>query len=464
MASGRRRGLARRVVASRWTLLAVALVPIASAAARATLRHWFPIGDSALLYIRAADTFTRHHPWLGSWSSASLSVGRNVNNPGALYDLLLSPFAHLLPPGPGAAIGVATINAGAVVGTAVAARHVGGPAFERWAVLACAGLAWAMGSELLIDIWQAHALLLPFVCCLVLVIGVAAGRDRCLPWALAVATLLVQTHISYAYVLVCLAIGVVAVRRWAPARDWSSVPERHTVLRSAVVLAALWAPSLGEQLLGAGEGNLSRLARSAGGGAVTLGWSTAVRCVAAVFVLPAWWLRSGFSTTVPSTGFVFRDDGPHVEIPGLPALWLAVVAVAAMLGALVGLSRALAVRAHAVPSAACLVAAVLLASSVVCLALLTVGPGGLAAHHVRWVWAASVAVHLVLVSSACITVVPVLRRAWGRRGARDERPAAAVGSDANWLGACLALVAVTVVSAANIRYEAQPEGPVADRA
>ena len=131
-----------------------------------------------------------------------MSVGRNVNNPGALYDWLLAPFAHVLPPGPGAAIGVASVNAGAVVGTALAARHVGGARFERWAVLACAGLSWAMGSELLIDIWQAHALLLPFVCCLVLLVGVAAGRDRCLPWAVAVASLLVETHISYAYIVV----------------------------------------------------------------------------------------------------------------------------------------------------------------------------------------------------------------------------------------------------------------------
>ena len=34
---------------------------------------------------------------------------------------------------------------------------------QRWMLLACAALTWAMGSELLIDIWQAHALLLPFL-------------------------------------------------------------------------------------------------------------------------------------------------------------------------------------------------------------------------------------------------------------------------------------------------------------
>ena len=37
----------RRLAQSRWTLVAVALVPIVTAAARATVRGWFPIGDSA---------------------------------------------------------------------------------------------------------------------------------------------------------------------------------------------------------------------------------------------------------------------------------------------------------------------------------------------------------------------------------------------------------------------------------
>ena len=75
------------------------IVPIITAVIRALRNDWFPIGDNALLFIRTRDVLTEDHPYLGSWTSASLSVGENMNNPGAMYDWLISPFAHLLPPG-----------------------------------------------------------------------------------------------------------------------------------------------------------------------------------------------------------------------------------------------------------------------------------------------------------------------------------------------------------------------------
>ena len=62
--------------------------------------------------------------------------------------------------GVGIAVGVATINACFVIATAWVGSRIGGWRTERWALLMCAALAWAMGSELLIDIWQPHALLL----------------------------------------------------------------------------------------------------------------------------------------------------------------------------------------------------------------------------------------------------------------------------------------------------------------
>ena len=73
-----------------------------------------------------------------------------------------------------------------------------------------------MGSELLIDIWQAHALLLPFLAYLVLMVGMADGQARWVPWAAAVASLLVQTHISYVYVLAVVTAAALAVRGVPP--------------------------------------------------------------------------------------------------------------------------------------------------------------------------------------------------------------------------------------------------------
>ena len=89
---------------ARVAVTAVVIVPFLTAVARAIRRDWFPIGDNALLFIRTRDVWTEDHPLLGSWTSASLSVGENMNNPGAMYDWLVAPFAHLLSPGPAAAM------------------------------------------------------------------------------------------------------------------------------------------------------------------------------------------------------------------------------------------------------------------------------------------------------------------------------------------------------------------------
>ena len=93
------------------------------------------------------------------------------------------------------------VNAACVLGISAVSRPIGGWAMQRWMLVACAAMSWVLGSELLIDIWQAHALLLPFLLYLVLMIGLACGQARWIPLAAGVASVLVQTHISYVFVL-----------------------------------------------------------------------------------------------------------------------------------------------------------------------------------------------------------------------------------------------------------------------
>ena len=92
-------GLAQRVP-RRALWYVAALVPFLTAVVRALVNDWFPIGDGAQLYIRATDVLTRHHPWIGSGSSASVSLGFQVNNAGPTYFDLVAPFARTLPSGP----------------------------------------------------------------------------------------------------------------------------------------------------------------------------------------------------------------------------------------------------------------------------------------------------------------------------------------------------------------------------
>ncbi|TFH16956.1 MAG: hypothetical protein E4H05_06665, partial [Acidimicrobiales bacterium] len=378
----------------RAAIVIVAVLPIVSAVVRSLRRHWFPIGDNALLYLRAVDVFTEHHPLLGSWTSASLSVGENMNNPGALYDLLMAPFALTLAPGPGAAIGVGVLNIASIVGISIAGRHIGGWRMQRWMLLAAAALAWSMGSEMLFDIWQAHALLLPFLLFLVLIVGCTAGRRACIPWTAFVGSVLIQTHISYAYVLGALFVAALGVAWWTHrpverAAVWQGMTSRTAGI-TAAVLVLCWIQPLYEQFFGEGRGNLTRLASNAGGGDVTLGLTDATKITGAIIALPPWWMRSGYSTTVPITQVTPTADGYRLVLTGVPGVAISILALVAVVSLLVALTIAAHRRGLLAATCAGALCAVSVPITVVALSKLTIGTVGFSSHHVRWVWPLSV--------------------------------------------------------------------------
>ncbi len=451
---------------SRWwrvLLTALAVLPIAVAIIRAMVHHWFPIGDSALLYVRVRDVFTSHHPLLGSWTSASLSVGENMNNPGPLYDDLLAPFAHLLPAASTAALGVGVVNAASVVGSSIAARHIGGWSMQRWVLLAAAALSWSMGSEMLIDIWQAHALLLPFFCFLVLAVGISLGRWRCIPWAVLVATLLIQTHISYAYILACLSAAVIVMllaearldKRPIPYREWRAALTSRVALWSYAVFALTWVQPLYEQFFSDGRGNLTRLASHTGGGDLQLGMRSAIRLSARVLVEPPWQLRRGYATLIPVANVSDTPDGPRLFVNGIPG----VVAAFAMLALLVVVLAALVWvhrrRGNRVVAHVGALAIAGVGSAVLCLALLTIGRVGLAQHHVRWLWTMTVFIEMAI-AWALLDLIA----AWWR--ARAAAPTTSMASK-HWVSAVV-LTAFAALTVANLPYLAQPQGPVTDYA
>jgi hypothetical protein len=420
----------------RWVragLLGVVLLPILVAVVRAVTGDWFPIGDAALLAVRANDVLTEHHPLLGSWTSASLSVGQDVNNPGAIYQDLVALVSRPLGfPSP-IAIGVGLLNGLSVVGLSVVARRVGGWALERWALLAAALLVWILGSELLIDLWQPHALLLPSLLLFALAAGLARGRWGLLPATAAVASVLVQTHISYVYVLLVLGVAVVVaalVTRGVVRPSWRAVAV------TVAVVAVTWAQPVWEQVMspGPGEGNLSRLASSAGGGDLQLGLVDGTRFAGRILGQWPVGLRSGFATLVPPTQV---EDGRVVfpDVLGVgPAAAIVVVLVAVLAVLTVLLHQR---RGRSALAALAAVAAVLTAAAPICLAGVTIGPVGFAPHHVRWLWPLGVLVWTVLLAG----VVELLA----------ARAATVVAA------------ALTVAAAvAAVPFLAQPQGPVAD--
>jgi hypothetical protein len=418
----------------------VALVPIAVATARAVHRGWLPVGDNAYFAIRAHDVLTADPPLLGTGSSASLSSGTDINNPGPLlFDLLALP-VRVADGGAGLAVGVALLNGLSVLGVAILAHRRGGPLLATAAMAAAAALCWAMGSQLLFEPWQPHSLVLPFLCFLMLVWSITCGDLVALPWAAGVGSLLLQTHLSYAFLVPALGawavLGLVLALRRDQRRDPGSWPRRRRrALRAGavagLVLAVCWAQPLVEQFTSDGEGNLTRLVTGVNDPAQTIGYDLGARLVASVVSLPPWWFRPSFGEAF----LLFEGWQP-------PSLGLAAASSTVLAAVLVWCVWDARRRRDRVSSLAVATAVVAL---VVGLATAGRGPfifAFIAPHVLRWLWPIG-----AFVSFA---VVVTLARRLGRRPVR-----------ASWLSGTFALV-TAVFAALNLPTSNQAQGPSAD--
>jgi hypothetical protein len=183
------------VVAAVW---AVAVLPVVVAAVRAIVGHWRPIGDNALVALRAHDVLTSHQPLLGTWSSASLEAGKDLNHPGPLLFESVALPVKLLGSNAGLVLGVALVNILAITAVAVFAFRRGGRTGAVVLLLGALYLEFVMGSELLFDPWNPHILILACLAMLTCAWGVAAGDRWALPVYLALGSYCVQTHLGVA--------------------------------------------------------------------------------------------------------------------------------------------------------------------------------------------------------------------------------------------------------------------------
>lgn len=434
-----------------WQLLAaVVSVPIALAAARGIRRGYLPIGDNALIEIRARDVLTAHHPLLGTWSSASISSNVDVNHPGPLlFDVLALPI-RLFGAGPGVAIGVATLQIAVVWAIAWSAQRFGGTAVAAVVMAATAWFAWSIGSELLYDPWQPNLLMLPFLLVLVLVWGTVAGCHGMLPWAVLVASFCVQTHLSYVFLAPAMVVvGAVAV---GVRRGRASV--RPLAIAAGAGLLA-WSQPIVEQLFVSGQGNLSRLAGSgAGAGGTRTGFDLGVRLVSGVVALPPWWTRPGMMDTIPITQWGESADGPVMSVPGLAGLAVSLVALLLLVGLLTGAAVLAWRRSDPVAFAGAVVVLVALAVATITTVITPIDRLGLSPHKLRWLWPIGVLATVVLVVGLGRELLRRLPDHLGRgRRADDVRrviPAAA---------AALAVVG----AAATVPFHAHAAGPVGFR-
>ena len=380
-----------------WRLLAAATsIVIALSAIRGIRRGYEVIGDNALIELRGRDVLTRDHPWLGTWSSASISSGIDVNHPGPLLFELVAGPVRVLGGAAGIAVAIALAHITVVWLVGWVTARTGGPSAAIVAQMITAGLVWTLGSELLYDPWQPNVLVLPFWLFICAVWSVTADAVAMLPLAVGVGSFVMQTHLGYLFIVPILLAFAVSMVLWRRRTEGAGRFDdlRRPVLLSVGVGAVLWAQPLWEQLFGPGRGNITRVvvAGTVGGDdfvpveSSPTGVSTGLRVLGSVLALPPWWGRPGFDSSIPPSTWIDGPDGRVLDAPGLRTLGPSVIGLV-ILVIVVALAWRRVRRAVSRPlEAGFQVLAVAAAVATITVIITPVDILGLSPHKVRWLW------------------------------------------------------------------------------
>jgi hypothetical protein len=385
------RPVARRNLILARMSLAAALAPVVVAAFRALVGGWVPVGESALVAVRARDVLAGSSgggvPLVGPWAETSAQLGVDVHHPGPLlYDVLAVPLR--VAGAPGLVVATALINALAIAGIFTVTRRVAGSTMAALAMALVTVLCWVMGTVALIEPGYPGTVVLPFLLFLVLTWAVLCGEEWWLPVAVAVGALVGGTDLRVAlFVPVLLAVGAVSVARSAwglPVRRWGRAAAVLAV--AGVVAVVCLAQPVAEELRGDGDGNLGHLWEGAAEHTSTLDLGSSARVLARVVALPPWWVRP------------WHADDLGVGPGGTPGPPLVLVVVA-----LVGISVQAGLRLRdarrrddQITASGLVVALVSAAVAFVTVELLPTTPFGTAVPQLRWLWGVGVFVSLVL--------------------------------------------------------------------
>lgn len=310
-----------RWIRRQWLLtvcLGLWLVLAAIAAVRAVLSDWYPVGDEALIALRALDVFGPHHPLLGTAASVAIGGGVYSNHPGPmLFDLVSLP-VQVMGVGPGLAVGIAFVNfvAGAIA--IVFAWRQGAERATVAVTVGCFALVWSGGSQLLIDPYNPTVSMLPFFAVLVLSWAVINRDLVAAPFMIAIGSFCVQTNIAYVIVtipVICVAFGWLVV---SLARDQrpggNAVSLRRPFVASVAIVAVCWIQPVFEQVQHGSDGNVARLIRAAGASEPPLGLEVGTKRVAATLTIWPMWSRGSLDS------YPLIDPGPSAVISVLSLL------------------------------------------------------------------------------------------------------------------------------------------------
>lgn len=260
-----------------------ASLPIIVSTIRAVAEGWLPLGDRAVIGVRAFDVLSTHPPLVGQYSAASQVIGKPVLSPGPLLYWLLALPVRLGGLAPAIAVGL--VNSAAVVGVIALARRRGGPVLMVVTAGATALMCASLDAWIFHDIWNPSAALMPFLLLVFLAWSLACGEWRLLPLTALVASFVVQAQLTYALSsALVLAVGVGFLVASGP-----SVPRRW-LLATLVVAALCWALPLMDEVVHR-PGNVERILEAGTSGAPTLGAAAGWHSIVHAVGVPPWWLQ-----------------------------------------------------------------------------------------------------------------------------------------------------------------------------
>jgi hypothetical protein len=275
---------------ARWSgLLAIGLIlaavsPVILVVVTRAGRHYLPVQDFAVIDLRVRDVFTRDVPLVGPYSRYGW------DHPGPLVYWLVAPFSALFGrPAWATQVGFALLQGAAAVWLGLIAwRRRGLWAAAFWLAVLCLSVA-TIGPPILLQPWGPNVTLAFFAlfCCLVWL--VRSDDTSLVVQAALVGSLLVQTHLGYAPLVLGGAVLVLVVLRRSVA-TWSAFARLRSVRWALLVSVVMWLPALLETVLFP-PGNLAQIAYHSfvRPSAPKAGLATGLGLLAGGFrLLPAW--------------------------------------------------------------------------------------------------------------------------------------------------------------------------------
>ena len=254
----------------RWVagvLVLVMMAPFVLSVGRAIRADWYPLGDDALISLRAQEASRGDFPLVGQPSTSHLYGAKVIAHPGPIEFYWLAVPQRVLGPALGTILAMSALYFSAVLVTAWMVFRRAGPMPGAIGAMALAGVLSVSGGALLIDPLSSNAGGLPLLVLFAGAAAVAQGDFRLLPVTVAYGSWVAQQHLAVvlpAAVLVAIALGgVLAAVLRAPDRS-----TRWSIARwsggAAALGVVLWLPVLLDQFFG--TGNLTAMMGYSGGG------------------------------------------------------------------------------------------------------------------------------------------------------------------------------------------------------